>query len=128
MWSIDACLYSCCFTFPLVFLFPLSLSNFSFFFLYFLLSSFLHLAFLPPPLFIVHGYPLFVPFVIVGFTPFVPQPFLASCGISLRLPTHLLVIQPLPLPKVCWLHHSPFPDKITCLVSYFSLFWFYLNG
>ena len=73
MWSIDACLYSCCFTFPLVFLFPLSLSNFSFFFLYFLLSSFLHLAFLPPPLFIVHGYPLFVPFVIVGFTPFVPQ-------------------------------------------------------
>ena len=24
---------------------------------------------------------------------------------------------------MCWLHHYPFPDKITCLVSYLSLFF-----
>ena len=24
---------------------------------------------------------------------------------------------------MCWLHHSPFPNKITCLVSYLSLFF-----
>ena len=49
-------------------------------------------------------------------------------GIPPGLPTNLSAIQPLPLPKVCWLHHSPFPDKITCLVSYLSLFLFYPFG
>ena len=49
-------------------------------------------------------------------------------GISPGLPTHLLVVQPLPLPRVCWLHHSPFPNKITCLVSYLSSFLFHPNG
>ena len=54
--------------------------------------------------------------------------FLFLMGIPLGLPTNLLAVQPLPLLKVCWLHHFPFPDKITCLVPYLSLFLFYPCG
>ena len=69
--------------------------------------------------------PLFIPFAIVGFTLFVPQPLLAPYGYPLALHTSLPAAQPLSLLRVCWLHHSPFLDKITCLVSYLYLFLFY---
>ena len=49
-------------------------------------------------------------------------------AIPLGLPTNLPVVQPLPLLGMCWLHHSPFPNKITCLASYPSLFLFYPYG
>ena len=85
--------------------------------------SFLPLAFFF--FFTVHGYPLFY------YQPLWDLPLLSLnyfwllVGISPVLPTNLAAVQPLPLPKECWLHHSPFPDKITCLVSYLSLFLFY---
>ena len=72
MWSIDACLYPYYFTFPLVFLlnflsFILSLQVFFFF----SLSTSCLFPFL---LFMATT---FISFAIVGFTLFVPQPFLA---------------------------------------------------
>ena len=99
----------------------------SFFCIFSSLLSYILLSCLPP--FLLFMATPFLYHLSLWDLPFLSlKPFLASCGISLRLPAHLLVIQPLPLPRVCWLHHSPFPDKITCLVSYLSLFWFYLNG
>ena len=127
MWSIDACLSSYCFFFPFMFFF---LS----FFLIFYLSVFSFpsiLSFLPLAFFFfftVHGYPF------LYYLPLWDLPLLSlNCfwllvGISPVLPTNLAAVQPLPLPRECWLHHSPFPNKITCLVSYLSLFLFYPYG
>ena len=78
-WSINACLYSYHSLSLSCFLSGLSFFSLLFFhvflcFLFFLLLFFL----LPPsPLFIVHGYPLFITSAIVGFTLFVPKLFLA---------------------------------------------------
>ena len=43
-------------------------------------------------------------------------------GIPPRLHTSLSAAQPLSMFRMYWLHHSPFLDKITCLVYYLSLF------
>ena len=51
-----------------------------------------------------------------GFTNF----FWFLVGISLGLPTNLLIAWPLPPLKVYLLHHSPSLDKIPCFVSLFS--------
>ena len=95
--------------------FYFSLSLHVLFSLFYLLLSCLPLyySWLPP----------IILFVIMEFT----NCFWLLVGISPGLPTNLLVVQSLPLPRVCWLHHSPFPNKITCLVSYLSLFLFHLN-
>ena len=120
MWSIDACLYSYhlySFGFSMR-----SLFLFSFFsFLSFLSFYLSFLSFLLP--FTVHRYPFFRLSAMVGFTIFAYQLFWLLMGVLLGLSTNLPATQPLPLLKVCWLHHSPFSDKITCLVSYLSLFF-----
>ena len=107
MWSIDACLYSYCLTFFL----SLSLFTFSF-----SLHVFSSLFF--PPSFTIHGYP-FLYYLPLQNLPLLPlNHFWLLVGIFLRLPINLLVVQPFPLPRVCSLHHSPFPDKINCLTPY----------
>ena len=63
----------------------------------------------------------------MGFLPFVLKAspiFFGFLWASLQdcLPTSLLVARPLPLLKVCLLHHSPSLDKIPCLVSPLSEF------
>ena len=65
-----------------------------------------------------------LPFILLefmGFLPFIPKAiptiFWFFAGISLGLPTKLLVVRPLPVLRVCLPHHSPFPDKIHCFVS-----------
>lgn len=78
MWSIDVCLYSYCFTFSLVFFSHLVFLPFLSLSVFSLLYFFLLLAFFP--LFYCSWLPPFIPSVIVGFTPFVSQPFLASYG------------------------------------------------
>ena len=64
------------------------------------------------------------PFILLefmGFLPFLPKAiptiFWFFAGISLGLPTKLLVVRPLPVLRVCLPHHSPFPNKIHCFVS-----------
>ena len=123
MWSIDACPSSYCLTFSLVFLLLnlsicLCLSMFSF-----LSSTF---CFLASP-FTIHGYPLLYHLPFWNLPLLSLNHFWLFVGISPGLPTNLPAVQPLPLPRVCWLHHSPFPNKITCLISYLSLFLFHLN-
>ena len=103
-------------------------SFFSFWFFFFKYSFcflFFHFYLFSPPPYHYSWLPLFIPFSIVGFTLFVPQPLLAPYGYPLALHTSLPAGQPLSLLRVCWLHHSPFLDKITCLVSYLSLFLFF---
>ena len=78
MWSINAYPYSYCFAFSLVFFSHLVFLPFLSLFVFSLLYSFLLLTFFP--LFYCSWLPHFIPFVIVGFTHFVSQPFLASCG------------------------------------------------
>ena len=127
MWSIDACFSSYCFIFPFCFSF-----NLFFLIFYLLVFSFPSiLSFLPLAFFFfftVHGYPLLYYLPLWDLPLLSLNYFWLLVGISPVLPTNLAVVQPLPLPKECWLHHSPFPDKITCLVSYLSLFLFYPYG
>ena len=92
-------------------------------FLFSILSYFL-LSFLSST---VHGYPILYRLSLWDLPILSLNHFQLLVGISPRLPIHLLVVQPLLLPRVCWLHHSLFLNKITCLVSYLSLFLFYLN-
>ena len=107
---------------PLVFLCVLFFF-FSFFFSFLSFLSF-YLSFLPFLLpFTVHSYPFFRLSAMVGFTIFAYQLFWLLMGVFLGLSTNLPATQPLPLLKVCWLHHSPFSDKITCLVSYLPPFF-----
>ena len=119
------------FTFSLIF-FLIFLLLFSFFFhfffhvfLCFLLFLFYLLRSSP---FTVYGYPFLYHLPLWDLPLLSLNRFWLLMGIPLRLPTSLPAVQPLPLPKVCWLHHSPFSDKITCLVSYLSLFFFYQYG
>ena len=96
------------------------------YFLFFSLFSFLfYLFFFYPfhPPFIVHSYCFLyylpqrnLPFLLLNY-------FWLLMGVLPRLPTGLSATQSQPLLWMCWLHHSPFPNKISCLVSYFSLFF-----
>ena len=71
-----------------------------------------------------------------GISPFCPQGFTNRfwfiVGIPPGLPTNPLVARPLPLLKVCLLHHSSFQDKTPCFVSPFPLFvlpeWIKIGG
>ena len=123
MWSIDACPSSYFLTFSLVF-FLLNISIFLCLSMFSFLSS--TFCFLASP-FTVHGYPLLYYLSLWNLPILSLNRFWLLVGISPGLPTNLPVVQSLPLPRVCWLHHSPFPNKITCLVSYLSLFLFHLN-
>ena len=121
--SISTALLSLQFSFDLPF-FSFCLSEFSFP----SILPFLSLPFFLPPLFTVHGY-LFLYHLPLWDLPLLSlNRFWLLMGISLGLPTILLAVQPLPLPRVCWLHHSPFLDKVSCLVSYLFLFLFYPYG
>ena len=93
-----------------------------FLFLYSFFSFFLPLLPFVLPLFIVKSYPFLyhLPLWDLLFLPF--NYFYLLMGVLPRLSTGLLAAQPLPLLKMCWLHHSPFLDKITCLIFYLSLF------
>ena len=78
----------------------------------------------------VPSVPLYCPQLpLLYYLPWWDLPFLPlNCfwlliGVLSRLPTGLSAAQPLPLLWMCWLHHSLFPDKISCFVSYFSLFF-----
>ena len=108
MWSIDTCIYS----------YHLSLW---FFYVFFLFLCFSFLFFLPhfpsvPPLLFVHSYP-FLYLLPWWDLPFLPlNCFWLIIGVLPGLPTGLLASQPLPLLRVCWLHHFLFLDKIDCLV------------
>ena len=104
---------------PLVFLYVLS---FSLFFLFFLSTSpSFSLFFRPPSLFTA------TPFYTIchcGIYHFLPlNCFWLLIGVLPRLPISLSAAQPLPLLRMCWLHHSPFLNKIACLVSYLSPFF-----
>ena len=94
---------------------------FSFLFsLFFFVLPLLLLSF-PSP-FTVHNY-FFLYYLPWWNLPFLPlNYFWLLIGVLTRLPIGLSVAQPLPLVWMCWLHHSLFPNKIACLVSYFSLF------
>ena len=133
MWSIDACLYFYRITFSLVFFFY-HLVFLSFLFPLHVFSSLFFptsppcFAFFLPPLPTVHGYPLLYYLPLWDLPLLSLNHFWLLVGFFPRLPTNLLVVQPLPLSRVCWLYHSPFLNKITCLVSYLSLFLFNLNG
>ena len=84
-------------------------------------SFFLFLVFL---IFIVHGYPFLYCLPLWDLPLLSFNCFWLLMGILHGLLISLPAIQPLPLPKVCWLHHSPFSDKITCsfLISFCSCF------
>ena len=122
---------------PTVYFLSYFLSNLSSFLFFFFFSFFFHvfLCFLlflfyllrSSP-FTVYGYPFLYHLPLWDLSLLSLNRFWLLMGIPLRLPTSLPAVQPLPLPKVCWLHHSPFSDKITCLVSYLSLFFFYQYG
>ena len=112
---------------------PLSLFIFSFSYLCFFLSILSYLSsllcfFSSPPPSSVHGYPLLYHLPLWNLPLLSLNRFWLLVGISPELLINLLVVQPLPLSKVCWLHHSPFLNKITFLISYLSPFLFYLNG
>ena len=107
---------------------PLSLFIFSFSSLFFPTSPPCSTFFLPPHPPTIHGYPLLYCLPLWNLPLLSLNHFWLLVGISLGLPTKLLVVEPLPLSRVCWLHHSPFLKKITCRVSYLSPFLFNLNG
>jgi len=95
-------------------------------FFFFILSF--YLSFHPFSLSTVHSY-LFLYHLLLWDLPFFPlNCFWLLMGVLLGLPTSLPVAQPLPLLKVCWLHHSLFLDKIACLVSYLSPFLLHPSG
>ena len=93
--------------------------------LFFFLFSFLFYLFFfafPPSSFTIHSYH-FLYYLPQWDLPFLPlNCFWLLMGVFPRLPTSLSATQPLPLLWMCWLYHSPFLDKIACLVSYLSLF------
>ena len=98
---------------------------YSFSFLSFLSCS-TSFSFVPPiPLFTIHSYPILycLPWWNLLFLPF-NFFWLLMCVLP-RLPIGLSAAPPLPLLWMCWLHHSPFQDKIASLVSYLSLFFHY---
>ena len=95
-------------------------------FFFFILSF--YLSFHPFSLSTVHSY-LFLYHLLLWDLPFLPLScFWFLMGVLLGLPTGLPAAQPLPLLKVCWLHHSLFLDKIACLVSYLSPFLLHPSG
>ena len=98
-----------------------------FLFLYSFFSFFLPLLPFVLPLFIVKSYPFLyhLPLWDLSFFPF--NYFYLLMGVLPRLSIGLLAAQPLPLLKMCWLHHSPFLDKIACLIFYLSLFSLHLS-
>ena len=121
-WSIDACIYSYNF-----FFFFLCVLSFSLFFLSFLSTS-PSFSLFPYPPFIVDSYP-FLYHLTLWDLPFLSfNCFWLLTEVLPRLPTGLSAAQPLPLLKMCWLHHFSFPDKIACLVSYLSLFSLHSSG
>ena len=107
--------------------FPIFLSFLFGFFVYSFIFYSFFFYFLRPP-FTIHGYP-FLYHLPLWDLPFLSlNRFWLLMGIPLGLLTSLPVAQLVPLLKVCWLYHSPFLDKITCLISYLSLFLFYSCG
>ena len=118
MWSIDTCIYS----YHLYLSSFLHVLSFSLFFLLFLSTSpsfcfFSFFFFFAPTYPLLYHLPLWdLPFLPLNY-------FWLLMGVLPRLPTSLPTTQPLSLLWMCWLHHSPFPDKIACLVSYLSLFF-----
>ena len=118
-WSIDACL--CSYNLFSFFFFLVCVLSFSLFFLPFLSTS-PSFSLFPYPPFIIDSYPFLyhltlwdLPFLSLNY-------FWLLIDVLLGLPTSLPAVQPLPLLKMCWLHHSSFLDKIACLVSYISSF------
>ena len=99
-------------------LFSLCVLSFFLFFLFFLSTS---PSFCSSP-FHCSQLPLFIPSTMVEFTIFILQLLLAPYGVLPRLPIGLPAAQRLPLLRMYWLHHSPFLEKIVCLVSYLSPF------
>ena len=66
--------------------------------------------------FTIHKYP-FLYYLSWWYLPFLPLNCIwLLMGVLPGLPTSLPATQPLPLLRVCWLHHSPFLDKIACFV------------
>ena len=88
-----------------------------FFFFFFSLSltssSFRLLLLLPLT---IHSYPFIYHLPCWDFPFLLLYCFWLLIGVLPGLPTSLLATQPLPLLRVCWLHHSPFLDKIACFV------------
>ena len=100
----------------LIFVFFFHFLSFSFlFYLYFICS--------PSILLYCSQLLLFILSTMVGFIILPLNYFWLLIGVLLRLSIGLLAIQPLPLLWIYWLHHSPFLDKIACLISYLSLFF-----
>ena len=116
--------YVFCSSLSLGFLVLFLLGFFSLFFS--LCVFFLHLPLVPLFFFFflatVHGYiyPLYTCLNLWDFSLLslrLYQPLLVSYGYLSRTTTNLLVARPLPLLRVCLLHHSPFPDKSSYFVS-----------
>ena len=107
--------------------FPIFLSFLSGFFVYSFIFYSFFFYFLRPS-FTVHGYPFLCHLPLWDLPFFVPQPFLAPYWYPFRTTHEPAGCLTVPLLRVCWLYHSPFSDKITCLISYLSLFLFYLCG
>ena len=88
-----------------------------FFFFFFSLSltssSFRILLLLPLT---IHSYPFIYHLPCWDFPFLLLYCFWLLIGVLPGLPTSLPATQPLPLLRVCWLHHSPFLDKIACFV------------
>ena len=100
----------------LIFVFFFHFLSFSFlFYLYFICS--------PSVLLYCSQLLLFILSTMVGFIILPLNYFWLFMGVLLRLSIGLLATQPLPLLWIYWLHHSPFLDKIACLISYLSLFF-----
>ena len=122
-WSIDACLYT--YHLYLSGFFVCTFFLFSLFFLFFLSTS---PSFRSSPLFTIHSYPFLyhlpwwdLPFLLLNY-------FWLLISVLPGLSIGLSTAQPLSLLRVCWLHHSLFPNKIACLVSYLSLFSLHSSG
>ena len=85
-----------------------------FFFSLSLTSSSFHFLLLLP--LTIYSYPFIYHLPCWDFPFLLLYCFWLLIGVLPGLPTSLPATQPLPLLRVCWLHHSPFLEKIACFV------------
>ena len=100
-------------------------------FSYYPLRPFFSLSFLLPSCYVSPFHLWLLPHFIVNCLHRI-SPFWLLVSILLGSPTNLLVARPLPLPKVCLLHHSQFQDKTSLFCFSLTLFalleWIRIGG